>query len=80
MLASPSDIILVACSKKVNILQTFSINANSEFDNFTINFELLLSKFHAENPFSIIIIGDFNCRSSQWWENDIENNEGKLFE
>ena len=24
--------------------------------------------------------GDFNCRSPQWWENDIENNEGKLFE
>ena len=24
--------------------------------------------------------GDFNCRSTQWWENDIENNEGKLFE
>ena len=23
----------------------------SEFDNFTINFELLLSKLHAENPF-----------------------------
>ena len=23
---------------------------------------------------------NFNCRSTQWWENDIENNEGKLFE
>ena len=52
----------------------------SEFDNFTVNFELLLSKLHAENPFSVIVTGDFNCRSSQWWENDIENNEGKLFE
>ena len=52
----------------------------SEFDNFTTNFELLLSKLHAENPFSVIITGDFNCRSSQWWENDVENNEGKLFE
>ena len=26
----------------------------SEFDNFTMNFELLLSKLHAENPFSVI--------------------------
>ena len=52
----------------------------SEFDNFTINFELLLSKLHAENPFCVIITGDFNCRSTQWWENDVENNEGKLFE
>ena len=53
---------------------------HSEFENFMMNFELLLSKMHAENPFSVIITGDFNCRSSQWWENDIENNEGKLFE
>ena len=51
-----------------------------EFDNFTINFELMLSKMHAENPFCVIITGDFNCRSTQWWENDIENNEGRLFE
>ena len=49
-----------------------------EFDNFTTNFELMLSKIHAENPFCVIITGDFNCRSTQWWENDIENNEGRL--
>ena len=35
---------------------------------------------HAENPFCIVITGDFNCRSIQWWGDDIENNEGKLFE
>ena len=52
----------------------------SEFDDFTINFELLLSKLHAENPFCVVITGDFNCRSTQWWENDIENNEGRVFE
>ena len=51
-----------------------------EFDDFMINFELLLSKINAENPFCVIITGDFNCRSSQWWENDIENNEGRIFE
>ena len=53
----------------------------SQFDNLTMNFELLLSKIHAESPFCVvIIIGDFNCRSTHWWENDIENNEGRLFE
>ena len=51
-----------------------------QFDNFMINFELMLSKMHAENPYCVIITGDFNCRSTQWWESDIENNEGKLFE
>ena len=34
----------------------------------------------SENPFSIVITGDFNCRSKQWWGDDIENAEGKLFE
>ena len=38
----------------------------TEFDDFTINFELLLSKMAAENPFCVVITGDFNCRSSQW--------------
>ena len=52
----------------------------SEFDDFTVNFELLLSKLHAESPFCIVITGDFNCRSTQWWEHDIENNEGRIFE
>ena len=37
----------------------------SEFDDFTTNFELLLSKLHAENPFCAVITGDFNCRSAQ---------------
>ena len=28
----------------------------------------------------MIINGDFNCRSSHWWGNEIDNQEGKLFE
>jgi len=52
----------------------------SEFDTFMVKFELLLSKIYAENPFCVIITGDFNCRSTEWWENDVENNEGRLFE
>ena len=44
------------------------------------NFELMLSKISAEDPQAVIITGDFNCRSPQWWENDNENDEGKLFE
>ena len=34
----------------------------------------------AENPYCVIVTGDFNCRSPQWWENDTENEEGKIFE
>ena len=52
----------------------------SEFDNFMNNFESMLSKISAEDPQAVIITGDFNCRSPQWWENDNENDEGKQFE
>ena len=51
-----------------------------EFENFMNTFEQMLTMLAAENPYSTIITGDFNCRSSQWWENDIDNYEGKLFE
>ena len=40
----------------------------------------MLSKMSAENPFSVIITGDFNCRSIQWWDGENENEEGKIFE
>ena len=35
---------------------------------------------HAEKPSCTIITGDFNCHSTQWWEDDAEKYEGKLFE
>ena len=34
----------------------------------------------SETPIAIVITGDFNCRSNQWWVDDVENTEGKLFE
>ena len=39
----------------------------------------MLSKIYAENPF-YVITGDFNCRSTVWWEKDVKNNKGRLFE
>ena len=40
----------------------------------------MLSKMSGENPYCVIITGDFNCRSTNWWDDDIESEEGKLFE
>ena len=37
-----------------------------EFDNFMNNFELMLSKMFAEEPYAVIITGDFNCRSPMY--------------
>ena len=77
----------IVCELQVNRRKYFFVviyespsQDQSEFNNFTTNFELMVSKLLAENPHCMIITGDFNCRSTQWWENDIENSEGKLFE
>ena len=44
------------------------------------NFALLLSNLQPEQTLTIAITGDFSCRSNQWWDNDIENDEGKVLE
>jgi len=54
---------------------------SSEFGIFMTNFENMLSKVSAENPYSVIIAGDdFNCRPSKWWQEDTDNEEGYVFE
>ena len=50
----------------------------TELVDFMENFEL--TKMAAENPYCVIITGDFNARCPQWWENDLENDAGKSLE
>ena len=48
-----------------------------EFDIFLINFEQLIGDFIiAKNPLFVLITGDFNVRSSNWWKNDLSTSEG----
>ena len=54
--------------------------SQKEYEEFTKNFDLMLSKMAAENPHCVIITGDYNARSVQWGENDLENDFGKVFE
>ena len=37
---------------------------------------MTLTHLREEKPTALIITGDFNCRSSQWWEGDNEYPEG----
>ena len=53
---------------------------HQEFSDFMNNFELMVSKMSAEEPYACIVTGDFNCRSPQWWESDNENDERRQFE
>ena len=44
--------------------------------NFLINFEQLISDIITNNPLFVLITGDFNVRSSNWWKNDLSTTEG----
>ena len=40
----------------------------------------MLSKMFAENPYAVVLSGDFNCCSTQWWDNENENEERSCFD
>ena len=50
--------------------------SSEEFQLFIDKLQLILNNINNERPHSVIITGDLNCRSSQWWTEDIENLEG----
>ena len=55
---------------------------NQSRDEMNIYMEALQNiydKIKSEKPTATIITGDYNSRSSLFWENDIENWEGRLF-
>ena len=50
---------------------------HEEFENFCINFVLLLSNINNKLPICSIFPRKFNNCSSNWWENDITNSVGQ---
>ena len=48
---------------------------SSEFDNFILNFEKMLSDINSSNPHFSVILGDFNARSNNWWQCDTQTSE-----
>ena len=47
-----------------------------EFDNFILNFEMMLSDINSSNPRFSIILGDFNVRSNNCCQGDTLTSEG----
>ena len=47
-----------------------------KIDIFLINFEQLIGDIIAKNPLFVLITGDINVRSSNWWKNDLSTSEG----
>ena len=51
-----------------------------QFEDFVDKLQRMLEKIQAEIPHSLILTGDFNGRSSQWWAGDAEQPEGTALE
>ena len=47
-----------------------------EFDIFHEKLQDILDSVKDEKPHCIILTGDLNCRSKQWWPGDINSTEG----
>ena len=50
--------------------------SQDEFETFTNNLELILDKIFETNLFLDIVLGDFNVKLTQWYENNKRATEG----
>ena len=51
--------------------------SHDKFQNFCVNFDLLLNNINYESPICSISTGYFNARCSSWLKNDITNTPGQ---
>ena len=60
--------------KKVFIMVTYRHpnQTSDEFDLFLDRLQLTVDRIKNRKPHCIVITGDFNCRSKQWWPEDVE--------
>ena len=50
--------------------------SSEEFNIFQESLQVIIGKIKDRKPHCIILTGDFNCRSRQWWPNDVDSQEG----
>ena len=53
--------------------------STTEFEEYSKSLEHIYGCISKENPAVTILTGDFNARSPLFWESDIENREGRVF-
>ena len=53
---------------------------SDEFDLFLDRLQLTVDRTKNCKPHCIVITGDFNCRSKQWWPGDVELPEGSALD
>ena len=69
--------ISLGCKKIIFIVVYRSPNQKrEEFDIFQEKLKGLIDCIKDTKPHCIIFTGNFNCRSNEWWPNDIDSTEG----
>ena len=68
--------------KKMFIVVTYRHpnQTSDEFNLFLNRLQLTVDHINNCKPHCIIITGDFNCRSKQWWPGDVELPEGSALD
>ena len=51
--------------------------SQDQFESFKEKLKLTLKPAVQNNPFLVLVLGDFNAKSSNWCKNDITTIEGK---
>ena len=69
---------LTISSKKIFLITLYRSpsQTSEQYENFVDRLQLIINRVSGERPYCLILTGDFNCRSSQWWEDGVENPEG----
>ena len=49
---------------------------SEQFEKFINKMQMIFDQIRRERCHSLILTGDLNCRSSQWWDEDAEYPEG----
>ena len=78
---NPNECVIFEVSIKnkkvcVGSLSRSPSQTQDQFDILLINFEQLIGDVIAKNPLFLLITGDFNVRSANWWKNDLCTSEG----
>ena len=69
---------ITVARKKVFFVANYRSPSQSsdQFETYIDSLQLMLDLIRNETPHAVVLTGDFNCRSSQWWDLDTESPEG----
>ena len=61
-------------------MTNYVVSSYDDFVLFLDNFELTIESLAQKNPFLMVALGDFNAKSSNWFNKDITSDEGRKIE